>query len=187
MRRVKCLHCLVLCLSLSGPALLFAKDPVVTIDGEAFSKTFTAGSPSGDRLIELVREGESFGNWTKLVGFRYQQLPRIDNDPIKFAGVMAQLVKSSNPQAQSRVIVNKDETEAIVDFITWQPNAGYAEFNVFRCVRSKGGNAVVSLQFAHRLTDASAEGIEKFKRLRESWVSQAAAFDMNVVHSAFAQ
>jgi hypothetical protein len=61
------------------------------------------------------------------------------------------------------------------------------EFNVFRFTKSGDGRAVVSLQFAHRFTDTSPEGQEKFKQLRQSWVNQAVGFDMNTLHLALSQ
>jgi hypothetical protein len=183
MKRLLC----VLCLLLLGSSLAIAQVPAVSVDGEAFPKTFVANRPGGDKLLEFVRETESFEKWTKLVGFRYQQLPRIENDPTRAAAAMAQVVKASNPQAQARVITNKDKTETIIDFLTWPPDGSYMEFNVFRYIKSADGNAVVSLQLAHRFTDKSAEGLEKFKRLRDAWITQATAFDMSMIRGAFAQ
>ncbi len=164
-----------------------AQEIAVSIDGEPFSKKFIGRPPIGDKLVEFVRESESFDKWTKLVGFRYQQLSRIDNDPTKAAAILAQIVKASNPKAQSRVIVSKEKSEAMIDFLTWPPDRAYMEFNVFRYAKSTDGKAVVSLQLAYRFTDVSAEGLERFTQLRASWINQAAAFDMNIVHATLAQ
>jgi hypothetical protein len=164
-----------------------AQDHAILVDGEAFTKKSVGKPPGGDRLVEYIREDESFEKWTKLVGFRYQQLPRIQNDPTKLAPAMAKIVKASNPRAQTRVIVNREKGEAVVDFLTWPSDGSYMEFNVFRYVRSADGNGIVSLQLAHRFTDVSAEGAEKFKKLRESWVNQAVEFDMEIVHVEFKQ
>ena len=138
-----------------------AQEIAVSIDGEPFSKKFIGRPPIGDKLVEFVRESESFDKWTKLVGFRYQQLSRIENDPTK--------------------------AEAMIDFLTWPPDRAYMEFNVFRYAKSTDGKAVVSLQLAYRFTDVSAEGLERFTQLRASWINQAAAFDMNIVHATLAQ
>lgn len=159
----------------------------ITFDGEAFTKKFVGKPPGGDRLVEYVREAESFERWTKLIGFRYQQMPRIDNDPMKIAPAMAQFVKAANPQAQTRVIANKEKGEALIDFLTWPPDGTYLEFNIFRYARSLDGNAVVSVQFAYRFTDRSSESVERFKQLRQSWINQAAAFDMAISHGEMAQ
>lgn len=164
----------------------FAQD-VVTLDGEPFTKKFVGSPTNGDKLLEFVRASETFDKWTKLVGYRYQQLPRIGNDPKRIAAGMAQAVKAANPQAQSRVIVNEQSNEAIVDFLTWPADGKYMEFNVFRYVKSADGKAVVSLQLAYRFTDESTEGVKKLKKVRDAWISQATAFDMKHVHAALAQ
>jgi hypothetical protein len=172
---------LLLLAFLTLPAM--AQEPVI-IDGEAFTRKFVGNPPNGDKLLEFVREGESFGKWTRLVAYRYQKLPAADNDPKRVASLTAQSVKARHPESGSRVIVNEKTGEALVDFLIRSPDGEFMEFNVFRYVRSPDGGAVVSLQMAHRFDDVSAEGTERFRKLRESWISQAIAFDMNRVHAA---
>jgi hypothetical protein len=165
---------------------VFASDDAVTIDGEAFTNKFIGSPPNGDKLIEFIRSSETFENWTKLVGYRYQQLPKLDNDPRKTALSLERIVKMKNPRAKARVITNKRTNEAIIDFLTWPKDGKYMEFNVFRYTKSPDGKAVVSLQLAYRFTEASPKGIEKFKKIRSDWVRQAAAFDMKKIHSSLA-
>ena len=124
--------------------------PTVSVDGEAFTKKFVGKPPRGDKLLEFVRDSESFDNWTKLVGYRYQQLPALGNDPIKYASFMGQVVKQANPQANFQVLKNEQTNEAIIDFLTWPKDQKFIELNVFRFWKSKDGNAVVSLQLAYR-------------------------------------
>lgn len=162
------------------PAL--AQTAPATLDGEPFTKQFVGAPGGGDRFVEFVREAESFERWTKLIGFRYQQLPGLDNDPIKFANAMAQLVKRANPNAHSSVLSNPQTGEAILDFLTWPRDLAFMEFNVFRFTRSQDGKAVVSVQFAHRLTGTSDQAVQQLRQLRQSWVQQAAAFDMGLAH-----
>lgn len=165
-----------------------AEEVATTFDGESYAKKFIANSPNGDKLLEFVRESESFDNWTKLIGYRYQQLPGLGNDPEKVAAAMAQAVKASNPQAQFQVIANKKTNEAIINFVTWSPDNKYTELNVFRYSKSVDGKALVSLQLACRLkVDASMEGIAKLWNIRSSWTNMAAEFDMKNVHSALVQ
>lgn len=154
------------------------------LDGESFTKRFVGQPPNGDRLLEFVREHESFEDWTKLIGYRYQQLPGIENDPRKMAVGMARAVKAANPQAQSRVAVNERTNEALIDFLTWPPDGRFMEFNVFRLTKSADGKAVVSLQLAYRFRDTTANGAENLKRVRDAWIRQATAFDMRNVHAA---
>lgn len=93
------------------------------------------------------------------------------------------MVKKTNPNAKSQVIFNETASEALIDFLTWSPDGEYFEFNVFRYAKSKDGSGVISLQFANRFTsDASPDSINRVRSLRQSWVNQAAAFDMQIVH-----
>ena len=163
-----------------------AQDTTITLDGEAFTEQFVIHPPSGNKHIEFVRKGETFKNWTKLVGFHYQQLPGFGNDPGKVGAGMAQIVKAYNASSQSRVIVNKQNSEALIDFLTWPPDAEFLEFNVIRYAKSADGKAVVSVQFSYRLTGNSALDIEQFRKIRASWIEQAEAFDINKVHAALA-
>lgn len=165
-----------------GAQPLAAQTNAVTFDGEPFTKQFVGAPGGGDKLVEFVREAESFERWTKLIGFRYQQLPQLNNDPAQMARAMAQLVKRVNPGAQTSVVANDQTGEAILDFLTWPPNQAFMEFNVFRFARRQDGRAVVSAQFAHRFTDTSEPAVQRFRQLRQSWVQQAAAFDMAVTH-----
>jgi hypothetical protein len=162
-------------------------EALFTVDDEAFTKKFVGAPPNGDKLIEFVRETESFESWTKLVGLRYQHLPGVGNDPKQVAAGMAQLVKARDPQSRSRTIANEKTNEALIDFLVRAPDGQFMEFNVFRYARSGDGNAVVSLQFAYRFTDVSGEGIERFKSLRDSWIRQAVAVDMASVVSTLEQ
>lgn len=167
----------------------------VSVDGEPFTKKFVGRQPNGDRLLELVRDNESFDNWTKLVGYRYQQLPGLGNDPLKFAAFMGQIVKQANPQANFQVLENEKTNEAIIDFLTWPKDQKYMELNVFRFWKSKDGNAVVSLQLAYRFdpskpafTQESANDIERkgreLRERRQSWIKQAAESDTRLVEAA---
>ncbi len=163
-----------------------AQEPYIMLDGEVFTKQSVAHLSSGDTRIEFIREDETFNNWTKRVCFRYQSLPDIDNDPRKAAAWMSQLVKAYNAQSQTNVIVNNQASEALVDFLTWPPDAKYVEFHIFRFAKSAKEDAVVSLQFSYRLSSRTALDIEQFRQTRASWIRQAVAFDMDTVHAALA-
>lgn len=161
-----------------------AQESTPILDGEPFTKRFAGNPPNGDKLLEFVREHESFEEWTKLIGYRYQQLPGIENDPRKMAVGMARALKAANPQAQSRVAVNERTNEVLIDFLTWPPDGRFMEFNIFRLARSADGKAVVSLQLAYRFRDTTANGAENLKRVRDAWIRQATAFDMRNAHAA---
>lgn len=82
-----------------------AQESFITLDGEVFTNKFVGDPRKGDKLLEFVRENESFDNWTKLVGFRYQQLPGAGNDPSKVAIAMSMLLKAEGKM--SAVAENK--------------------------------------------------------------------------------
>jgi len=172
-----------------------AEEVSPTVDGEAFAKRFVGNPPNGDKLLEFVRDSESFDNWTKLVGYRYQQLPGLGNDPIKYASAMGQMVKKVNPQANFQILKNEQANEAIIDFLIWPKDQKYMELNVFRFWKSKDGKAIISLQLAYRfetpkpaLTQESVNEFErKGKEIRErrnSWIKQAAESDTKLIDAA---
>ncbi|HJV76388.1 MAG TPA: hypothetical protein VJ654_19355 [Noviherbaspirillum sp.] len=163
----------------------FAAELVPTLDGEAFTSQFVGKQSNEEKLLEFVRPTESFDKWTKLIGCRYQQVPALGNDPIKYALAMARLVKQTNPQAPVKVSQNEQSGEAIVDFLTWPPDQSYMELNVFRFWKSKDGNAVVSIQFANKFVaprpEWSQNGVNEYQRKlneirerRQSWIRQIA-------------
>lgn len=162
-----------------------AQDFAVTFDGEQFTKMFVGNSPNGDKLLEFVRENETFDNWTKLVAFRYQQLPKAGNDPMKVAAGMFKVVKASNPNALAKVIVSEQKSEALIDFLIWPKDVSYLEFNIFRYAKSADGKAVVSLQFAYRVPDT--KGLKAVNELRSSWINKVLAFDMNYIRTSLAK
>ena len=160
----------------------------VSFDGEQFKKKFVATPPNGDRLLEFVREGETFDNWTKLVAFRYQQLPKEGNDPKTVASGMFKVVKADNPNALVKLFVSTQKSEAIIDFLTWPKNENYLEFNIFRYAKSADGKAIVSLQFAYRMPHAtSANGLKTVKEHRTTWINEVAQFDMDYVSASLAK
>ena len=103
----------------AGSGALFA------VDGEVFTRKFVGAPPNQDQLIEYVREAESFDSWTRLIGLRYQRLPGVGNEPKQAAAVLAQVVKSKDPQSQSRVIVNEQTNEALIDFLMRSPDGEF--------------------------------------------------------------
>lgn len=161
-----------------------AQDGAITFDGEQFTKKFIGSPPDGDKLVEFIRENETFDNWTKLLAFRYQQLPTAGNEPKKVAAEVFQRVKASNSKALANVMISEQKSEAIIDFLTWPKDEKYIEFNVFRYAKSADGKAVVSLQFAYRMTDT--KGLKVVKELRSSWINKVAEFNMNHVRASLA-
>lgn len=150
-----------------------------TIDGETFTQKFVGNPPNGDKLVEFVREGESFEQWTKLIGYRLQHAPQIDNDPEKMVLAMAKVLKQRNPQAIPVASRNKETGEAVLDFVTWAADGRFIEFNVFRFFKSAEGDALVSVQLAHRSpkSELGEELGKKLAEMRKSWLRQALSVD----------
>ena len=161
-----------------------AKESAVELDGESFISKFASNPANGDKLLEFIRENETLENWTKLVGYRYQQLPGVGNDPVKLAQSMAMLLKARGHMSQ--VTENRRLSEAMIDFITG-PKNGILEFNIFRYAKSADNTGIISLQFAHRFTDTSSASVERILKLRDTWIKQAVAFDMKTIQDALIQ
>lgn len=147
--------------------------------GGAYAKHTGSG-----HLQSFLKNSESLESWTKLVAYRFQQMPGADNDPSKVALGMANILKARG--MMSAVTENKNNSEAMIDFIS-RNNKNVLEFNVFRYAKSKNLQGVISLQFAYRFTDTSEENVQRILKLRESWTKQAIAFDMSIVEESLAK
>lgn len=163
-----------------------AAENTVNFDQESYVQQYKNTTPTGDKVVEFVRENETIETWSKMVAYRYQQLPGLENNPEMMAKAMAGFLKKSNPDARYQVMSNKKKGDALIDFITWDDQDDYVEFNVFRYVKSVDGKAIVSLQVAYRFTDTSAEQIKKLNTLRASWIEKTLAFDMALLHAKLA-
>lgn len=161
-----------------------------TIDGETFSQKFVGKhQANGDKLVEFVREDESFEQWTKLIGYRLQHAPRLDNDPQKMVLAMAQVLKQKHPQEAPVARTNKETGEAMLDFLTWPADARFVEFNVFRFFKTADGSALVSVQLARRIpvSEFTEENGKKLAETRRSWLLQVLAFDKQEVERVLAE
>ena len=152
----------------------------VVLDGEPFTKTFVARPKNGDKLVEFVRENETFESWTKLIGYRYQQLPGVQNDPKRIAVAMAKVARAVNPEARYGVLVSDKDGEAIVHFLTWPPDQKFIELNIFRYAKSADGKAVVSVQLAYRFPELSEEAIKNVNGILVSWLNQITKFEIEM-------
>lgn len=150
------------------------------LDGELFTKKFVGKPPNGDKLVEVIRENETFENWTKLIGYRYQQLPGLENDPKKVAVAMVKIARAVNPEARYGVLVSDKDGEAILHFLTWPPGQRFFELNVFRYARSADAKAVVSVQLAYRFTELSEESIKTVNGILTSWINQITRFEIEM-------
>ena len=148
-----------------------------TLDGETFTKKFVSGPPNGDQLVEFVRADESFEQWTRLIGYRLQHAPQIDNDPGKMVSAMAGILLKKSPDTSPLARVKKETGDALIDFITWPADGRYVELNVIRFFKNAAGDGMVSLQFAHRVPKAELSETKgkELAEIRSRWTQQVMA------------
>lgn len=139
-----------------------------TFDGVTYTRQYVTDSSNGS-LAEYCRAGETVENWTTLIAVR--DFPGL-SDPSTAAAELAKALQKSNPLARFQLLVKEDESEAMIDFITWPKDASYAEFNIFRYRKRPGEPGLISYQFAYRFTDTSPDSTERFKQDRTRWVEE---------------
>lgn len=97
------------------------------------------GSPNSE-LREFLRPGETFDNYTKLLGFRVQN-PE-GKSPAEFTRIILKQVAKKYPQAQTNEIAS-DADSATVEFLII--NGNKVEYDLFHYFRSPEG--LTSVQF----------------------------------------
>ena len=179
----------ILLLLLASYQLTVSAEPIPTIDGESFTKKLVGKPTGGHKLVQFVRESESFESWTKKIYFRYQELPGIDNDPFKYASAMWRMVEREDPQAKPQILRNERSNQVILEYATFPPEKKYVEHNVLRFWKSADGNALLSLQITRRFDLPSPELMQEFASQgmktgdrKFSWVMQATElFDVKAI------
>lgn len=132
----------------SSKASILPSEAKPIVDGELFEKIFMGQNLPSNKLIEYVRDGETFEKWTKLVGYAYKKVLGLDNSPPKFAAALGQAVKATNPGAQFQIVENPTTGEVLIDFLTWPKDGSYMEFNVFKIKKADDGLGIYTLQLA---------------------------------------
>lgn len=155
---------------------LLAQIPTIKYDSGVFDKIFFAGNKD-DKLVELIRENETFENWTELIGIRSQYMPKINNEPLGYAKAMSELAKKINKHTNPTIHTNNNKTEAILYYSLWGEEMKFMEFNVWRFKKSKDGNAIESIQFVFRIPTTEI-GVNTLKNSRDKWIERAFSFDM---------
>jgi len=144
------------------------KAPSLTFDQVTYTRQFVSNTLDIS-IAEYVAPGETLDNWTTLVAVR--SFPKLDN-PSAAVAQFAKVVKQANPLARFQILVKEDQSEAMIDFLTWPADASYAEFNVFRYIKRPGHPGLIAYQFAYRFSDTSDEAAEQFKKDRQRWVDE---------------
>lgn len=161
--------------------LAWSRVPTISFDGEIYELRHAVLPQKGDRLQEFIRPGESLQAWTRLVGLRLQHVPGAD--PVALAVALQRTVLQNNPQAQAVVATNETRTEGLTDFLTWPADGSFLEFNVFRYAKPAGATGILSFQAAHRFYGQGDSGLgERIRLLRQSWLRQVLAQDMQRMH-----
>jgi hypothetical protein len=155
----------------------------VVFDGETYVRVHAERQSSGNRIVQFLREPETFENWTQAIA--YYRYATIGNDPTQAAYALRDSVRAANPDAQPRIVVHSVTRDAMVDFLTWPADGRYLEFTVVRYSRSTDGKGMVAFQFSQRFRDATKDDAEKFTKSRSSWKGHALEFDMWKVHATF--
>ena len=175
-----------------------AEEASMRVDGDAFTVKFVGKPPNGNKLVEYVRDSESFDRWTKLIGYRYEHRPELANDPIKYAHAIALSIKLANPKTNYQLLKNEKSAEAILDFLLVPSEKNdFFELNVFRYWRNKEGDAIYSVQLVQRFgipniapgSDGRAEFISLgnvFRDRRSSLIKQVSEADKEKVESMLA-
>jgi hypothetical protein len=145
----------------------------INFDDAVYTRQLVARTAQGN-LAEYVKPDETVDNWSTLVAVR--TVPQ-SNDPGAMAAELVKALKRSNPDARFQLLVKEDETEAIVDFITWPADGSYGEFNLFRYIKRPGRPGLISYQFACKVRDTSPDATEQFKQDRHRWIDEMTRAD----------
>lgn len=145
-----------------------------SLDGETFTKKRVSASPDGEKLVEFVREGESFEQWTKLIGFRLLHAPRIDNDPEKMVGALAEVLLKRSPETYAHARMVPETGDAFIVFFNVSDDKSYVELNEIRFWKTVDGGAMASVRFAHRTPKSGWSNLDgkQLGEMRKSWLSQ---------------
>lgn len=169
-------------------AALAADTSPVEFDGERYTLNYEDqamlpdGQP-GNGIAEFTLPGEMVEDWSKL--FAFHAYPEMGDDPVAAVVAVGKAVKEHNPEASYAIVANDKKGEAIIDFLTWEPESDVMEFNVFKYARASDGRGLVAVQYAQhiRLGDIDVEGMRQL-RVRE--VGNMSATDIAPAQRYFA-
>ena len=169
-------HVAALTVALVAISAAPASDRSITFDEVTYTRQFIGNMNPGG-LAEYVRPTETVDNWTTLVAVR--NFPKL-NDAAGAAAQLVRTLKASNPDARFQLLVKEDQSEAMVDFITWPKDGAYAEFNVFRYLKQPGYAGLIAYQFACRFTDTGPDATARIRQDRQRWVEAMSRADFPI-------
>jgi hypothetical protein len=160
-----------------------ATDYAPVLDGVPLTQRFVGNPPNEDKLVEFIRQDDSFQKWDRLMAFRLQHLPQLHNDPKEAANAKIQFILSRNPEAKYMMYENKSTGEVVADFFTWPASPTFVELNIFKFSKNLDGQSILSVQFAKRYYEVTADTVNEIKDLRKTWVEEAVKFPMQeIIH-----
>src|SRR5262249_51045888 len=147
---------------------LAADTPPVEFDGERYTLNFEdqatlANGDSGNGIAEFTLPGETVEDWSKL--FAFHAYPQMGDDPAAAVEAVGKAVKENNKDANYAIVTNDKTGEAMIDFLTWEPDSDVMEFNVFKYARAADGRGLVAMQYAQhvRLGDLDVQGMRELR------------------------
>lgn len=168
-------------------ALARAEAPSVEFDGSTYGLAFeNQGQPQngqpGNSIAEFTLPGETVEDWSKL--FAFHSFPTMGDDPLVAVEAVGEVVKQTNPDANFAIVEDKENGEAIIDFLTWAPGSDVMEFNVFKYARAADGRGLVAMQYAQhiKVTDMS---VDEMRDLRARTVGEMADLDIDAAQDYF--
>jgi len=161
-------------LALAAAAL--AEPASLSFGGGRLVEKYARSGPQA-AIIEFVPPDQTLDSWTSLVGFR--GLWESKGTAADAAAALALVTGERYPASKPRILAKG--AEAMVVLVAAPPNDDLVEFNVFKYGRAPDCRGIVSFQYARRFRGLDPEDV---RRLGQRWVSEAATFDLSIVHAA---
>jgi len=165
-----------------------AAPPAVEFEGQRYTLGFEdhttlEDGQMGDAIAEFTLPGETVEDWSKL--FAFYAYPQMGDDPAAAVEAVGKAVKDANKDANYAISIDEETGEAIIDFLTWQPESDVMEFNVFKYARAEDGRGLIAMQFAQHVTVADTD-VEEMRALRVRAVKDMSNMDMEQAQTYFA-
>jgi hypothetical protein len=141
--------------------------PTVQFDEQTLTLAFEGKDP-GESIKEYIPTGETLEKWTKLAATReYENL----NNPLAMAAELKKQVSEKYPDSTCTVTENKEDNSAVVDFVLWAPDKSFAEFNIFKYVKTDEGG-IYCEQYALRDYADPKKFVDGLKETRDRTVKE---------------
>ncbi len=158
----------------------------IEFDGARYQLSYEDQAPGedglpGDGIAEFTIPGETLDDWSKL--FAFHAYPQMGEDPLAATRMVGKVVKEKNKDASFAIVANESTGEAIIDFLTWEPESDILEFNVFKYARASDGLGLIAMQYAQhiKLGDIDVAGMRALRHravevMGHTDISQAQAY-----------